>query len=308
MKSPKVTVICTCYNQEAFVEAALDSVPVQEGVEVELFIIDNGSTDRSQQLIQRWADRQEWLIPKLILRDSTINYCKSFNEALLQSSGEYVVDLSGDDVLLDLHLYNSVRQLEKYPEAALSFSDVLVEEKGKTHRFYVKNRFGPPVEEFGDVYEKVIYQYCISTVSMVFSAEKLKSIGGYDEELVYEDFDVLCRLAREYPFAYGEHVGVKKRIHANAYSRKQYRLWNSEILRSTLKVCQKIQEMNRTEEENRSLRKRALHEAKHALLSGNFAVGWEFLKMVLQMGARKGAKAQKKEGLTRRKKLEQEKK
>jgi len=289
--NPSVTVICTCYNQQEFITAALDSVVGQDWPELELFIIDNGSTDNSVEEIQQWIQKQEGLKINTIFREETINYCQSFNEALNRSKGEFVVDLSGDDVLLDQHLYHSVRELGKYPEAALSFSDVLVEEKGKTHRFYERNPFGPPVLEVGEVYEKVIYQYCISTVSMVFRAEKLKSIGGYDEELVYEDFDVLCRLARKYPFVFSDHVGVKKTIHPQAYSRQQYRFWNSKMLWSTLKVCHKIRKMNRTERENRNLRKRALHEAKHALLSANIRVGREFLKLVIRV-SRRGAKAQ----------------
>ncbi|MBS9522946.1 glycosyltransferase [Litoribacter alkaliphilus] len=276
---PLVTVICTCYNQEAYIQSALDSVLAQKGVEVELFVIDNGSRDGSSAEIEKWLAKHPSFPPKLIFRKESINYCKSFNEALRECRGDYLVDLSGDDRLLDGHLSKSIQKLELHPTAAVSFSDALLVKGDTRYRFYDQNRFGPPIKEFGDVYLHVIHQYCISTVTMVFRTEMLKNIGGYDEELVYEDFDVLCRLARLHPFVFSDHVGVEKTLHANAYSQQQYRFRNSEMLWSTLKVCHKIHTMNQNDLENRNLKRRALHEAKHALLSANFKVGWEFFKL-----------------------------
>ncbi|WP_143960464.1 glycosyltransferase family 2 protein [Litoribacter populi] len=281
---PLVTVICTCCNQEVFIQSALDSVLEQKGVEVELFVIDNGSMDNSRKKIEQWVAENPGLAANLIFRDEAINYCRSFNEALKLSRGEYLVDLSGDDKLLERHLEKSVQKLQANPSAAICFSDAMIVEGGKKHGFYEKNRFGPPVIDCGDVYEKVIYQYCISTVTMVFRTSFLKEVSGYDESLVYEDFDIVCRLARKHPFCFSEHVGVEKTQHATNFSLQQYKSKDSKFLWSTLWVCQKIRKMNRTETENRNLSKRTLHEAKHALLSGNREVAREFLGLAEELG------------------------
>jgi len=226
-----------------------------------------------------WADENAFLSPTLILRDEVMNYCASFNEALFQSTGEYIIDLAGDDTLLPEHIKTSLILLNKFNDAAASFSDAELIEGGKVTRFYDQKNITPPTQPVGDIYFKVIAQYCISTVTLVFRAALLKAIGGYDQDLAYEDFDVLCRLARRHPFCHSPHVGVRKRILPTSFSAQQYATRKSVMLESTLKVCLKIYEMNRAEEENTALFKRVMYEAFHALGSANFEVAKGFLDL-----------------------------
>jgi len=114
---------------------------------------------------------------------------------------------------------------------------------------------------------------------LVFRAAHLKAIGGYDADLAYEDFDVLCRLARIHPFCYSPHLGLRKRILPSSFSSSQYASRKSVMLESTLKVCQKINSMNTTEEESEALYKRLMYEAFHALASANFEVAKGFLDL-----------------------------
>lgn len=282
----KVTVICTVYNHEAYIEEALDSVKNQTYPSIELFIIDNGSADQSKQKISDWAGENSKILPRLILREEVINYCASFNEALFQSTGEYIIDLAGDDILLPGHIEASLCLLAKYDEAAASFSDAELEDRGEISLFYEKSKFDPPTQSLGDIYINVISQYCISTVTLVFRAAHLKAIGGYDENLVYEDFDVLCRLARKHSFCFSPHVGVRKRILPNSFSANQYATRKSTMLQSTLGVCRKISEMNITENENEALYSRVMYEAFHALGSANFEVAKGFLDLASQINPR----------------------
>lgn len=83
---PKATIICTSFNHENYIREALDSIVHQMIPCLELFIIDNGSEDSSQEIIKEWAHENRILAPQLILRKERINYCKSFNEALNLSS------------------------------------------------------------------------------------------------------------------------------------------------------------------------------------------------------------------------------
>lgn len=279
MSIPKITIICTSYNHADYIGEALESIVFQEIPRLELFIIDNGSNDSSQKIIQEWALANEKLTPKLILRKGRINYCKSFNEALNQCTGDFIIDLAGDDALLQGHVDKAVAQLIVYPEAAVCFSDALIVKEDIEKRFYEMNRYGPPVDQIGDVYGQVIDRYCISTATMVFRASHLKAIGGYDEELVYEDFDVLCRLARRYPFCFSPHLGIKKRILPTAFAAGQYSTKNSQMLKSTLEICHKIKRQNKSKQEDTALHNRLMHETKHALGSANFEAAEGFLKL-----------------------------
>ena len=197
------------------------------------------------------------------------------------------MDLSGDDLLYPEHLSASIRELKGVPTAAFVFSDAyLIDEKSLVKTFYKRRSSGELVQELelSNLYETLIKRSLICSPTMVFSTEILRKEGGYDEELYYEDFDVQLRLARKYPVLFSNHIGVLKRIHGNSMSSKQYQRYQSRMLPSTVKVCSKIMEMNRTADENKALTERIQYELKHALWSSNFECAQELIKMGIGLG------------------------
>lgn len=282
-----VSVVCTCYNHARYIQDALNSVVRQSHSHLELIIIDNGSRDDSANIIQQWSDHYRGsMAVHTILRPVPLNYCQSFNQALAMVKGKYVIDLSGDDVLLPDHVATAVNTLESHPNRVY-FSNALLEEEGKpTSTFYPVDKEGKPLVEVasGDIYQQVIHQTVVCAATLVFPKATLLEEGGYDENLSYEDFDILVRLARKYHFAFDAHIGVKKRILDSSFSSQQYRRKNSIMLPSTLKVCYKILGMNQTAQENEALVSRLMFEAKHALASANFEVAHGFLNLAGQMG------------------------
>lgn len=288
MSIPLVSIICTSYNHGQFIEEALDSVFNQTYTHIQLIVIDNSSEDNSAERIRNWMGRNFGDI-RTIFHEKTINYCKAFNQALDLSAGKYVIDLSGDDVLLEGHVKTAVDALEQSGSGVYFSNAYLEKREGRSLRpFYPTNRKGQILEEIpsGDVYEVAIRRALICTPTMVFRAELLKQEGGYDEDLVYEDFDIIIRMARKYHFVFSPYIGVRKRILKISFSAGQYQVKTSAMLPSTFKVCIKIAEINRTEPEDQALRFRVMFEAKHALLSANFDVADGFLELAKKIGVR----------------------
>lgn len=287
---PLVSVILTCFNQSKYIFRCLESVKSQDYPSIELIVVDNGSSDQSAALIEKWRlENGQSIVSKLIFRKTSIPYCKSFNEAFFLSRGRYFIDLSGDDELAPGHISRSISKLKESIDAACCFSDVwLREENGRKRTFFKRDRDGHLAQKvkIGDVYRRVVERYCIPSVSLVFDAEIFKKEGGYDESLSYEDFDIIVRLARNYSFIFSNHIGVVKNIHSGSFSAAQYSPKRSKMLPSTLKVCWKIKEMNRRTQENEALLKRIYFETKHALLSGNFEVATGFLDLAKQVGGK----------------------
>ncbi|QDH79969.1 glycosyltransferase [Echinicola soli] len=290
MDYPLVSVIVICHNHSDYIFEALNSVLGQEYPSVQIIIVDNGSQDESVEKIKTWL----WMNDKersvrTFLYENPINYCEAFNEALASALGDYVIDLSGDDVLRPLHIKKSVKELKGHPEAGLCSSNAnLVSEDGlQIDTFFPIDQQGKTMGWVprGDVYEQVIMRYCICTPTIVFDTLKLKRIGGYNEELVYEDFDIITRLARKYPFAFSDHLGTDKRIHGSSFSRQQYQTKSSAMLESTVKVCQNIAIMNKTSLERKALIFRCMHEAKHALGSANFESADKLIHLAERLGA-----------------------
>lgn len=278
---PLVSVICTCYNQAPYLQAALDSVLQQVYPAIELHIVDNGSTDFSRKAILAWQQKNAHKLPiRCHFRDRPINYCQSFNRALAQTRGDLVVDLAADDFLHPRHLAEAVNRLS-VTNASVYFSNVRhLYTNGQTRAFYPVDAAGKaigPIPE-GDVFAAVVKKYQISSASLVLNAPVLKAAGGYDERLVYEDFDLLIRMARDHAFVYGDLLGVTKRILPDSFSSQQYRVGDARFLSTTLQVCDKIAALLRTAEEAQALKFRILHETKHALASGNFTIAARFLE------------------------------
>jgi glycosyltransferase involved in cell wall biosynthesis len=283
----RVTVICIAFNHEKWIEKALDSVLSQSYDSKELIIADNGSSDQTAEIIRDWVKRHsiELSVSAIYISDS-IPYCKLFNELLNLAKGEFVVDLSGDDFLYPQHLSLSLYRLKQVPNAAFVFSDAHIsEENGAQKCYYQKGE----IDELKvkvlerEFYETLIRRSFISSPTVVFRTQILKQEGGYDDSLSYEDFDIQLRLTSKYPVLFSDHVGVYKRKHSSSLSANQYRRYQSEMLPSTLRVCEKIRTMNRALSEDLALKDRVLFELKHALWSANFDSAKGFVGLAKQI-------------------------
>lgn len=278
-----VAVICIAYNHEEWIVETLESVRSQDYYAKELIIVDNGSTDNTADKIKNWVlESSVQLSIKTIFNDEMQPYCKLFNQVLADIDSQFLVDLSGDDVLYPDHLSASIRELKIISFAGFVFSDAyILDQMGGVRTFYKRNTRGELVEhiELSNIYETLVHRNFICSPTIVFNTAILRKEGGYDESLYYEDFDIQVRLARNHPVVFANHIGVLKRKHGKSMSATQYQRYQSKMLSSTVKVCSKIQGMNIYPGENQALRKRILYELKHSLWSANFKPARELVAL-----------------------------
>lgn len=239
----KVSVVCLCYNHEKFVEQCLKSVFEQSHKNIELIIIDDESSDNSQQVIKsicQLATKLDTTITiQTIFHEENQGNCKSFNEALKFATGKYIIDLAADDVMLPKRITEQISQLEASPKnVALCFSDsIYIDVKNKIIGKSISSKmFDMPS---GDVFEKLLAFSFICPTTLMFKRDILVQIGGYDENLSFEDLDIWFRLARNYHFAYINKTLMYKRVLSNSLSASRYKTKNT-WLTSCLKVMQKI--------------------------------------------------------------------
>ena len=88
---PDVTIVIPNYNGIAYLGACLRSVEKQEGVSAEVLIVDNGSTDGSQEYI-----RTEFPACRLICLEKNYGFCRAVNEGFRYAGSEYVILLNND--------------------------------------------------------------------------------------------------------------------------------------------------------------------------------------------------------------------
>jgi len=278
MTSPLVTVICVCYNHARFVTDALDSVVNQTYPNVELIVIDDGSTDGSGKVIKKWmATHQD---ATLIMNGKNLGYCKTFNKAFQISKGTFYIDLSADDVLMPRRIEEGVNLLEKSgADFGVTFSDAqYMDEQGKPIRLH-SEKYPHVTIPSGDIYEEVIQRYFICSPTMMFRRSVLDSLQGYDELLAFEDFDFWIRASRNFKFIYSPEVLVKKRVVVTSMSAKQFERSDPQRW-STLEVCKKIKLLNRDEKEVFALRKRIRYELRVSLKSFDLKLAHSFWKLL----------------------------
>lgn len=164
--SPKLSIVSTTHNQEAYVRQAFDSfVAQQTDFPVEVVVADDASTDSTPAIIKEYADRHPGLF-RPILRPENLGLNANLTGALSAARGEYVALCEGDDYWIDpLKLSKQVAFLDRHPETAVCFHPVRVvwdDGSAKDSKF-------PPLYLRGDLsVEALLLMNFIQTNSVVY--------------------------------------------------------------------------------------------------------------------------------------------
>lgn len=272
--SPKVSVICTCYNHEKYVLESMQSVLNQTYGNYELIVVDDGSTDYSAEVIEAFrTDHPDFVFIKL---ERNLGICKAFNTAFKISQGDYIIDLAADDLLLPKRLERGVEVFNALDSRyGVIFSDAeWINEQGD-HLFFHSSRHPHDTIPQGDIYKDLIRRYFICSPTMMFRRNVIERLGGYNENLTYEDFDFWIRSSRIFYYFYTHEVLVRKRKLENSLSHDQFKILNKHNV-STFKVCKKIMELNATTEEQRALRQRLQYEMRQSIRTLDIALAYKY--------------------------------
>jgi glycosyltransferase involved in cell wall biosynthesis len=240
------------------VREAIESVLGQSYRNIELIIVDDASTDNSKKVIRGIVEKYPAI--RFVELTANIGNCKAFNRGLRESKGSFIIDLAADDVLLPQRVEKGVNALQQAgSQYGVNFTDAeIITEDGDP--LYIHSQLFPHLTiPEGHIYIHLISKYFICPPTMIFTRSVMDQLGGYDENLHYEDFDFWIRSSRTFLYCYTPEVLVKKRVVKHSLSAKQMQKRNPQ-LKSTFLVCKKILHLNRTVEENHALGQRILYE------------------------------------------------
>ena len=274
-KCPLVTIIALCYNHERFVEECLQSIINQTYKNIELIIVDDFSTDKSKEIIVAFSQKNIGIC--CIFNEYNVGNCRSFNQALKIAKGKYIIDLSTDDVLKPNRIEEQVKKFKESDNIGIVFSDAeyIDEYSNWLGIFYRKNQRIPE----GNIYEDILKKSFIMPSSMMIRKSILDKLGGYDENLKYEDFDFWVRSSRRYDYAYVPQILVQQRI-LNASHSTKFTQKHNLLTPSTVQVCEKALLLNETESENRALIIRLKVVLRQCVFTENYDSGKQVLLLL----------------------------
>ena len=287
---PLVTVVALCHNHAPFLREALDSVLAQSYPHLEVWLVDNGSTDGSVAILQEYAAAQPgWRT--LFFKENTGN-CHAFNAAFWQSRGELVLDFATDDMLLPERLAQQVALFASLPAdygMVYSNCEIVTEAGQPLELFHFVDGPGglslTPRPASGWVFGDVLGRFFICTPTMLMRRATLAALGGYDERLSYEDFDFWVRASRDWRFQYQNAVTTRKRRHPRSLSAQTTRRHDPHLA-STLAVCGKALALCRTRAELGTLAGRVRYELAHALRRGQWREARTATRLLMQIVSR----------------------
>ena len=108
MRTPLVSVAMPAYNSEEYVKQAIDSVLAQTFSDFELIIVNDGSSDRSKEIILSYTDERI----RYLENEKNLGIVKTRNRCIANAAGKYIAVLDNDDIALPFRLEEQVRFLE----------------------------------------------------------------------------------------------------------------------------------------------------------------------------------------------------
>jgi len=181
---PLITVVVAVYNKHATLRQCLDSVVQQTYLNVELIVIDGGSSDGTTDVLRNYSSRMAYCISE---PDRGIYH--AWNKALAQAHGEWICFLGADDFLWDLQVLSRiVVQLERVPsDINVAYSQVnLIDENDET--LY---SIGQAWDEVKPGFKQLM---CIPHPAVMHRSRLFKKNGIFDESFhIAGDYELLSR-------------------------------------------------------------------------------------------------------------------
>ena len=115
MDTPKVSVLMSVYNGEKYLREAVESILHQTFIDFEFIIIDDGSTDSTNEVIRSYRDQRI----KLLESEKNIGLTKFLNKGIKYSTGEYIGRADVDDVSLKKRFEYQVKYMDRNPEVGI---------------------------------------------------------------------------------------------------------------------------------------------------------------------------------------------
>jgi glycosyltransferase involved in cell wall biosynthesis len=212
-----VSVVIPSYNCESYIAQTLQGVLAQQVDDLEVLVVDDGSTDGTEAIVRRHDSRVRW-VPQ-----ANAGVSRARNHGIELARGRYICLLDHDDWWFPHKLQRQLRAMDEHPEAGVVYSTWIVWRQPAPDAPFpdvASYRIDDtPDDEHPDfsgwVYHQFLLDCWMLTSTTMFRRELFAQYGGFDESLPFsEDWDLWLRLARQVPFVQLRRPTTLYRMHA----------------------------------------------------------------------------------------------
>jgi len=211
MKNPKVSVVIPAYNHERYVGEAIQSVLDQTFQDLELIIINDGSTDNTETEILKFKDERIRYFSQ-----ENRGLSATLNRGIELARGEYFNFLPSDDAFLPEKLATQLKAFEESKEIGVVFSyQLVVDGEGKEIKDDpIIDWFTVPFETKEEIFPALFERDFLSVPTALIRMECFKKIGLFDESLkTAQDYDLWMRILKYYDLQLIKRPLLKLRWH-----------------------------------------------------------------------------------------------
>jgi glycosyltransferase involved in cell wall biosynthesis len=195
--NPLVSVILPVYNSEQFLRESIDSIINQTYTNLEIIIVNDGSTDGSKSIIESYLDKRIIVIE----HPNNKGLIQSLNEAIIKSTGSYLVRMDGDDVAFNTRIEKQVHFLQENPSIGIIGTDAI----------FFKDHIGMPAKNWeralntktpAAIKKVLLWENCMIHPSICMRGAIAKQLLYNANQVNYEDYDLWLRaIANNYKIA-----------------------------------------------------------------------------------------------------------
>ena len=174
--TPSVSIIMPVLNGERYIAGAIESICAQTFSDYELLLIDDGSTDRTRDIVEPFSSK---LTLRYIHHEKNLGITRSINDGLRHATGEFIGFLDHDDLWLPDFLETEVSYLRAHPDVGMVHSDFqTIDSQGSIIEHSVA-RERKRIRPSGFIFRDLFMQSMIVGISVLVRRECFDRLGLY---------------------------------------------------------------------------------------------------------------------------------
>ena len=208
---PLVSVIIPSYNSEEWIVKTLNSVFAQTYNNLEVLIIDDGSTDGTKEVLSPYLKKGE----VEYYFQTNQGPAAARNLGIEKAEGKYIAFLDSDDLWIEEKIEKQVRFLENNAQYKFVLSNAKVIDERGTLLYTNINKAARNEEEL--IINLFLGQIIMNTPTILAEKNAVRAIGGFDESLIYkEDHLFLIKAASNFKVKQINEALIKRRLRAGS--------------------------------------------------------------------------------------------